>query len=89
MRRSLVSRISHRGAGTGWHPRHCVTAAAIRSHTIAAFVQGLALSLGLIVAIGAQNAFVRHRGLRREPVGTVVLFCARAAWLLRHAIVRP
>lgn len=42
------------------------------------FMQGLALSLGLIVAIGAQNAFVLRQGLRREHVGTVVLFCAVA-----------
>ena len=35
------------------------------------FVQGLALSLGLIVAIGAQNAFVLRQGLRREHVGAV------------------
>jgi len=38
--------------------------------------QGLALSLGLIVAIGAQNAFVLRQGLRREHVGAVVVFCA-------------
>ena len=43
-----------------------------------AFVEGLALSLGLIVAIGAQNAFVLRQGLRREHVGSVVLFCALA-----------
>lgn len=42
------------------------------------FVQGLALSFGLIVAIGAQNAFVLRQGLRREHVGPVVLFCALA-----------
>jgi L-lysine exporter family protein LysE/ArgO len=42
------------------------------------FLQGLALSLGLIVAIGAQNAFVLRQGLRREHVGSVVLFCAMA-----------
>jgi L-lysine exporter family protein LysE/ArgO len=41
-------------------------------------VQGLALSFGLIVAIGAQNAFVLRQGLRREHVGSVVLFCALA-----------
>lgn len=46
------------------------------------FVQGLALSLGLIVAIGAQNAFVLRQGLRREYVGSVVLFCALADALL-------
>jgi L-lysine exporter family protein LysE/ArgO len=43
-----------------------------------AFLQGLALSFGLIVAIGAQNAFVLRQGLRREHVGSVVLFCAAA-----------
>lgn len=43
-----------------------------------AFIQGLALSFGLIVAIGAQNAFVLRQGLRREHIGSVVLFCATA-----------
>ena len=42
------------------------------------FAQGLALSLGLIVAIGAQNAFVLRQGLRREHVWPVVAFCALA-----------
>ena len=42
------------------------------------FLQGLALGLGLIVAIGAQNAFVLRQGLRREHVGSAVLFCAVA-----------
>lgn len=48
-------------------------------------VQGLALSLGLIVAIGAQNAFVLRQGLRREHVGSVVLFCALADAVLMAA----
>jgi L-lysine exporter family protein LysE/ArgO len=46
------------------------------------FVQSFLLSLGLIVAIGAQNAFVLRQGLRREHVGGVVLFCALADALL-------
>jgi L-lysine exporter family protein LysE/ArgO len=46
------------------------------------FIQGLALSFGLIVAIGAQNAFVLRQGLRREHVGTVVSFCAVADGVL-------
>ena len=46
------------------------------------FVQGLALSLGLIVAIGAQNAFVLRQGLRREHVTAVVAFCALVDALL-------
>jgi L-lysine exporter family protein LysE/ArgO len=50
-----------------------------------AFIQGLALSFGLIVAIGAQNAFVLRQGLRREHVGGVVLFCAVADAVLMTA----
>jgi L-lysine exporter family protein LysE/ArgO len=46
------------------------------------FVQGMVLSLGLIVAIGAQNAFVLRQGLRREHVGSVVAFCGVADALL-------
>ncbi len=46
------------------------------------FLQGLSLSLGLIVAIGAQNAFVLRQGLRREHVGAIVAFCAAADALL-------
>ena len=52
--------------------------AAAASLAFPVFVQGLVLSLGLIVAIGAQNAFVLRQGLRREHVGSVVLFCAAA-----------
>ena len=49
------------------------------------FLQGLGLGFGLIVAIGAQNAFVLRQGLRREHVGSVVLFCALADALLISA----
>ena len=49
---------------------------------MAVFSQGLALGLGLIVAIGAQNAFVLRQGLQRAHVGSVVLFCALADALL-------
>ena len=48
------------------------------SLALAVFIQGLVLSLGLIIAIGAQNAFVLRQGLRREHVGTIVVFCAVA-----------
>lgn len=37
---------------------------------------GLGFGLSLIVAIGAQNAFVLRQGLRREHVGEVVAICA-------------
>lgn len=40
------------------------------------FISGYILSLSLIVAIGAQNAFVLRQGLRRQYVLPVVLFCA-------------
>src|SRR3954453_12157240 len=41
-----------------------------------ALTSGLALGLGLIVAIGAQNAFVLRQGLRLEHVPAVVAVCA-------------
>lgn len=43
---------------------------------------GLGLGLSLIVAIGAQNAFVLRQGLRREHVLAVVLVCALSDALL-------
>jgi L-lysine exporter family protein LysE/ArgO len=43
-----------------------------------AFLQGFALSAGLIVAIGAQNMFVLRQGLKREHVLPIVLFCGLA-----------
>jgi L-lysine exporter family protein LysE/ArgO len=42
----------------------------------AAFLPGFALGLSLILAIGAQNAFVLRQGLRREHVFAVCLVCA-------------
>lgn len=45
---------------------------------LAPLLTGFALSAGLIMAIGSQNAFVLRQGLRREHVGPVVLFCALA-----------
>lgn len=41
-----------------------------------AMVAGFALGFSLILAIGAQNAFVLRQGLRREHVLPVVLVCA-------------
>jgi len=41
-------------------------------------LQGFVLCFGLIVPIGAQNAFVLRQGLRREHVTSVVLFCCAA-----------
>jgi L-lysine exporter family protein LysE/ArgO len=37
---------------------------------------GFGFGLSLIVAIGAQNAFVLRQGVRREHVGVVVAICA-------------
>lgn len=40
------------------------------------YFAGLAAGLSLIVAIGAQNAFVLRQGLMRQHVFAVALFCA-------------
>ena len=47
-----------------------------------AFFTGFVMSGTLIVAIGAQNAFVLRQGLRREHVVAIVLFCALADLVL-------
>lgn len=49
---------------------------------LASFLAGLGLGLSLIVAIGAQNAFVLRQGLRREHVFAVVAVCAASDALL-------
>jgi L-lysine exporter family protein LysE/ArgO len=43
---------------------------------------GFAASAGLIMAIGAQNAFVLRQGLQRSHVGVVVAICALSDILL-------
>ncbi len=40
-----------------------------------AFLSGFSLMMGLIVAIGAQNAFVLRQGLLKQHIGIVVLIC--------------
>lgn len=44
--------------------------------SVLAPLAGFGFGLSLIVAIGAQNAFVLRQGLRREHVGPVVAICA-------------
>ncbi len=50
--------------------------------TLRAATQGFLLGGALIIAIGAQNAFVLRQGIRREQVLAVVAFCALADALL-------
>jgi len=50
-----------------------------------AAVSGFLVGLSLILAIGAQNAFVLRQGLRREHVGAVVLACGLSDALLMTA----
>lgn len=42
------------------------------------YLAGLAAGAGLIIAIGAQNAFVLRQGLQRHHVGSVVAVCILA-----------
>ena len=48
----------------------------VRGMDLVALLSGLGFGLSLIVAIGAQNAFVLRQGLRGERVGLVVAVCA-------------
>ena len=50
-----------------------------------AAVSGFLVGLSLILAIGAQNAFVLRQGLRREHVGAVVLACGLSDVVLMTA----
>jgi L-lysine exporter family protein LysE/ArgO len=52
------------------------------SAVVTAALSGLGLGLSLIVAIGAQNAFVLRQGLRGEHVLPVVLVCTAADTVL-------
>ena len=58
---------------------------ALASLDVTAALQGFLTCLGLIVAIGAQNAFVLRQGVRREHVPTVVVLCAAADAILISA----
>jgi len=40
------------------------------------FINGLALSAGLIIAIGAQNAFLLNRALRNQHQYAIASFCS-------------
>jgi len=51
----------------------------------AVFGTGLFLSASLLVAIGAQNAFVLRQGLRREHVLAIASACSAFDWLLMAA----
>lgn len=46
------------------------------------FATGFATSAALIIAIGAQNAFVLRQGIRREHVFLVAMICAVSDFLL-------
>ncbi len=57
----------------------------IRPMSTTAFVHGFTSTALLIMAIGAQNAFVLRQGLRREHVLPVVLVCALSDAVLLQA----
>lgn len=44
----------------------------------AVLLTGFFTGLGLIIAIGAQNAYLLRQGLRRGPVAPLVIFCTLA-----------
>ncbi|SES43133.1 L-lysine exporter family protein LysE/ArgO [Streptomyces sp. yr375] len=52
------------------------------SHALTAAAAGFGTGLSLIVAIGAQNAFVLRQGIRRNAVLAVVAICALSDALL-------
>lgn len=53
--------------------------------SLAAFLAGLAICLGLIISIGAQNSYVLRQGIRREHVGAIVIACIASEIVLQTA----
>lgn len=49
---------------------------------LSAALAGAGLGAGLIIAIGAQNAFVLRRGIRKDHVLAVVVTCIACDWAL-------
>ena len=54
----------------------------VMGSTVSAFGTGFAIGFSLIMAIGAQNAFVLRQGLMRRHVFAIALFCAGSDALL-------
>jgi len=52
------------------------------SPVVSAALAGAGLGASLIIAIGAQNAFVLRRGIRRDHVLAVVAVCILCDWVL-------
>lgn len=52
---------------------------------LVALLAGLAVCLGLIISIGAQNAFLLRQGLRKEHVGALVIACIASEVVLQTA----
>jgi len=50
--------------------------------SLTAFTSGLGMGASLIIAIGAQNAFVLRQGVKRSHVAAVVAVCVLCDWLL-------
>ena len=57
----------------------------MNSLVLAPVLAGLFAGFSLIVAIGAQNAFVLRQGVARDPIGLVVAICAVSSLLLIFA----
>src|SRR5689334_14268122 len=70
----------HLGGGSADNSRRPI--GTMETSTASAFAQGWLMMAGVIVAIGAQNAFVLRRGLARNHVGIVVLLCIASDALL-------
>jgi L-lysine exporter family protein LysE/ArgO len=56
--------------------------AAVAAGALPSYLSGAGLGASLIMAIGAQNAFVLRQGLKRRHVGIVVAICASIDVLL-------
>ena len=59
-----------------------LAAMSFSTFSLSTYFLGMATCAGLIIAIGAQNAFILRQGIRREHVGAVVAVCTLSDVLL-------
>jgi L-lysine exporter family protein LysE/ArgO len=70
-----LERLDALAHGGGADAQNVVPGLVIVQDMVSVFTSGVLTGLALIVAIGAQNAFVLRQGVRREHVGLVVAVC--------------
>lgn len=57
----------------------------LRFHDVEVYLSGIVTGLAIIMAIGAQNAYILRQGIRREHIGAIIAVCLVSDVLLISA----